>query len=308
MTATNPHGRALPPVLVIAGQDARLPRIEAGLRLRGLEPVRLDLAQFPRPPALAWRVDEPAGTSTIRVGDRVIAGNDLAGVLLLDVWSRGHAAAPDDDASYAAQETTALMRGWLAALPCPVINALPSERWHQRFLGWMDFGALPLRAPLRPVRHCFGNSAAALAGMSGPPGSQTLYQPFTSGRCDLAPPERVIQALAAFAPVRLWVWPAGPLCWAVVCGDQAWMRREEAPQYRDVTGDEPGRALVALRRELGVRWLELAMIEAADGYHCVQGVLQPWLAWWPDADVDRFAGVLAGALARAGEVHHALAA
>ena len=309
MTPMAPHGCASSPVLVMAGSDARVPQIEAGLRQRGLEPVRLDLARLRRPPAIAWLVHEPADTSTIRVGDRVLAGGELAGVLLLDVWSWGEPAdLTDDDASYMAQETTALMHGWLAALPCPVVNALPSERWHQRFLGWMDFGALHLRAPLRAVRHCFGHSAAALSAMRGARDAQTLYQPFTSGRCDLAPPERVMHELAAFAPLRLWVRPAGPLCWAVVCDERAWLRREDAPQHREVTADALGSALVALRRDLGVRWLELVMIEAADGHHCVQGVLQPRPAWWPEADVERFAGVLADALTSRGEVHHALAA
>jgi hypothetical protein len=71
---------------------------------------------------LCWELPSPARQAYIGIGDRRIPSTDLSGVLVrtLPAAALGYGTETDDE--YLSKEWLAALLGFLAALPCPVIN------------------------------------------------------------------------------------------------------------------------------------------------------------------------------------------
>lgn len=132
-----------------------------------------------------WRYLEgdPEGSVAV-VGGRLVATGEVSGVLtrLTYVPERELTWISREDRSYVAQEMTAFLRCWLAALDRPVLNrpdgaclSGPGWYWEQ----WVD-AATRLGIPVRPVRRHAALARAAPAGGSAP---RTVTATVVGDRC-----------------------------------------------------------------------------------------------------------------------------
>jgi hypothetical protein len=142
-----------------------------GLAARGLEPLELvttDALAY----ALRWehRVGAAGASIAVELADgRRIDGDGLRGVLNRVVAlpeAHLHRAAPAD-LDYARQELSAFFLSWLAALPCPVVNAPTAQGLSGGWRHRSEWLALAARAglPIAPFR-MNGTTPAAVAWAS----------------------------------------------------------------------------------------------------------------------------------------------
>lgn len=111
--------------------------------------------------------------STLVIGGRSVAANEIAGVLtrLPYVSERDLFRIAREDRRYVAAEMTAFLRSWLSSLECPVLNrpvptSLSGPGWcHEQ---WVH-AAAQLGIPVRPVRRRIAFSADAPAAEPVPP-------------------------------------------------------------------------------------------------------------------------------------------
>lgn len=124
-----------------------------GLRVRGLEPLELVLAESLAAPTTVWdhRVGAAGVSVEIVLGDgRTVRSEALRGTLnrLMSFPPEHLAAAQAEDREYATQELQAFYTSWLYALPGRVLNPATSQGLCGRWLHPTETLALASRAGL----------------------------------------------------------------------------------------------------------------------------------------------------------------
>ena len=216
---------------------------------------------------LAWHYDGHESRGSVGFDGRALAVSDIDGVL---ARCYGIATSAEDfqtrNGQYLCSEWHALLRGFLQALSCPVINRLRPEWWYKPRLQMTDMLAYVTGMPFNVPRAMVTTGIDEARRFFRLCGNRIRYSPLTqpSNYCfqDEASLNR-LEALAALMPLYLSEYIDGIQVDAYVVG-------------REVVFDPPGdhaavkEQCVAISDQLGLTFCALQFVRTArDAWYCL---------------------------------------